>query len=156
MGFFRGNNHQVWLSTSSLLTKIYNSTNQNAHTGVASEKTLSSHLKSYTHIFVENEKFLQFPLWKSVDVIWMASSSFFFFFIGIMKSLRMKCIRFYRGNISLVKDFYCKGATKPRQEERVCNVNPCPIWYVFQSLRMAFVFTTFIFFSFIHALKNRY
>ncbi|CAH3196092.1 unnamed protein product, partial [Porites evermanni] len=49
---------------------------------------------------------------------------------GIRKSLRMKCIRFYRGNISLVKDFYCKGATKPRQEERVCNVNPCPIWYV--------------------------
>ena len=47
----------------------------------------------------------------------------------------------------MVKDFYCKGATKPRQEERVCNVNPCPIWYVFQSLRLAFVFTSFIFFS---------
>lgn len=37
-------------------------------------------IESHTHIFVENEKFLQFPLWKSVDVIWMASSSFFFFF----------------------------------------------------------------------------
>lgn len=41
----------------------------------------------------------------------------------------MKCIRFYRGNISLVEDSYCRGATKPRQEERVCNVHPCPIWW---------------------------
>ncbi|XP_078378045.1 A disintegrin and metalloproteinase with thrombospondin motifs 19-like [Oculina patagonica] len=48
---------------------------------------------------------------------------------GIRKSLRMRCIRFYRGNISLVQDFYCKGATKPRQEERVCNVHQCPIWW---------------------------
>ena len=46
----------------------------------------------------------------------------------------------------MVKDFYCKGATKPRQEERVCNVNPCPRWYVFQSLRIAFDFTTFTYF----------
>lgn len=48
---------------------------------------------------------------------------------GIRKSLRVKCIRFYRGNISSVDDVFCKGATKPRQEERVCNVHQCPIWW---------------------------
>ena len=55
---------------------------------------------------------------------------FFPFVSGIRKSLRVKCIRFYRGNISSVDDVFCKGATKPRQEERVCNVHQCPIWWV--------------------------
>lgn len=30
----------------------------------------------------------------------------------------------------MVDDVFCKGATKPRQEERVCNVHQCPIWCV--------------------------
>lgn len=113
-------------------------------------KTVSGHLKSYTHIPAVP------PLKVSPrnPVIWRASF-LFFFVIGMRKSFRMKCIRFYRGNISLVEDFNCKGATKPRQKERVCNVHPCPIWYVFQSPQLAFVFTTFIILSFIHVLKNR-
>lgn len=153
MGFFRGSNHQVWLSTSSLLTKIYNSTNQNAHTW---EVLLLKKLYRVTYSYIRGKwKIPAVPPMKVCRRNLNGLLLLLFFFIGIMKSLRMKCIRFYRGNISLVKDFYCKGATKPRQEERVCNVNPCPIWYVFQSLRMVFVFTTFIFFSFIHALKNR-
>ncbi|XP_020914481.1 A disintegrin and metalloproteinase with thrombospondin motifs 19 [Exaiptasia diaphana] len=48
---------------------------------------------------------------------------------GIRKSLQMRCVSFYRGKIDFVENFYCKEATKPRTEERVCNVHKCPIWW---------------------------
>ncbi|XP_031561607.1 A disintegrin and metalloproteinase with thrombospondin motifs 7-like isoform X2 [Actinia tenebrosa] len=48
---------------------------------------------------------------------------------GIRKSLKMKCVGFYRGEISFVEDFYCKDATKPQTQERVCNVHKCAIWW---------------------------
>ena len=48
--------------------------------------------------------------------------------IGIQKSSREECVRFLNGKIEIANERYCRGATKPRQDIRVCNEHPCPIW----------------------------
>ena len=48
--------------------------------------------------------------------------------IGVQKSRKEECVNFLRGKFETVDERYCQGATKPRQQFRVCNEHPCPIW----------------------------
>lgn len=46
-----------------------------------------------------------------------------------MRSLKMRCIRVLKGNVSFVEDHLCKDATKSSHDVRVCNEYKCPIWW---------------------------
>ncbi|CAB4017112.1 A disintegrin and metallo ase with thrombospondin motifs 17-like, partial [Paramuricea clavata] len=48
---------------------------------------------------------------------------------GVQKSRKEECVSFLNGKFEAVDERYCRGATKPRQEFRVCSEHPCPIWW---------------------------
>lgn len=47
---------------------------------------------------------------------------------GVQKSRKEECVSFMDGNFENVDERYCRDATKPRKDIRVCNEHPCPIW----------------------------
>ena len=48
---------------------------------------------------------------------------------GVQKSRKEECVSFLNGKFENVDERYCRGATKPKQEIRVCSEHPCPIWW---------------------------